>query len=152
MDENTLIIGTSPNFVSFEVQKFYTEYPYVSCLVSVSVENRSGRFEGKIADNSFTMWAIDDFLTELDRLDTTRQGEARMKEIADVTDSCSCRFKLFALDQLGHIAVEVQLLQIKYMGNRAKLYTSTLNATFEVDAGSLGMIGDYFRSVRAQWT
>src|SRR6185295_11999854 len=108
-------VGNEQSFVEFEFkQKEGEDSPRagdVACSVSASCDG----FGGQVSSVWFSPEDIEAFLKQLDELEKTRKGSASLSNLSSLSEYSPLTFEIFSIDNLGHLALRVELVKISYL-------------------------------------
>lgn len=150
MAAEKIVVGTKSDYVEFEHTKTdLLHYPSLTFAVTASAHGFTGHRDGV----RFTVVALTDFITQMTNLERTRQGEAKLRHDADPSPYCPCHFRIFSTDQLGNLAVEIELLRFKLLGNNPHTYVSKVSVTFglNMDVFNFPDVLAAFKSLETFW-
>jgi hypothetical protein len=85
------------------------------------------------------------FLAELHELEVNRKGSVALLNLSSPSDYNPLRFEIFSTDDLGHLAVRSELLQVAYVADR--MIPLCVSVAFALDAGDLHSLVVDFRKL-----
>ncbi|MFN7116237.1 MAG: hypothetical protein ACK4TA_05520 [Saprospiraceae bacterium] len=118
------------NIKFIKVESVRDHYPSHRIQIEIGTENIQTNFDNYIwlSDTN-----IENFLTELDKLDKYRKGQAILESMSP--EEMQLVFK--AIDDLGHLSVALQLAKENRINQD---YSYTIKVEFEIDPTSLANI------------
>lgn len=108
----------------------------VACCIKVFCQG----FSGQVNSVWFSETDMNSFIEQLEKLDETRKGSAKLLNMSSGTSTSELDFLIFSIDSIGHLAVRATLRKQFYLSNAADLRASEILKTtiaFEIDPGSL---------------
>jgi hypothetical protein len=133
------------SFIDFKKDSVFLTENYYSLFCSIQVESRG--FRGSREEIEFWKSNLEEFITQLDILEHTRQGEANLRQFSYKVEDSPFHLRIFSTDILGHLTVTVDIQSDKGFGNNNKLFTDKLSVTFEIDSSTLPVILSDFREL-----
>src|SRR5215470_2367677 len=107
-------LGNDLSFVEFAfVQKAAEDSPGAGDI-SYSVIAATNGFRGGIPSVWFSREDLNDFLRQLEQLERTRNGLAKLSNLSSLSDYSPLRLEIFSLDHRGNLGVKVELLSLSY--------------------------------------
>jgi len=147
-------IETRSSFINFILNTVdFTNAPEVAFDIEVEIKDFRGyEFQCHEKEIWFFLSNFEDFVTQLEALETKRQGEAQLKQFTYKDEDSPFHLRILSIDSLGHFAITVSLQHIHYLGNSNKLFTDKISTTFEIDPSTLPKILSDFKAFLAQYS
>ena len=129
------------SFIEFEFEECIEFRSDIACRVEVFCKN----FSGKVNSVWFSGNDIDLFIQQIDEFDKTRKGAVDLLNMGSETISNPLEFKVFSIDNLGHLAVQATLQ--KYSNLSYPADTQKITVSFEIDPSLLPSIITDFKKL-----
>ncbi|MBI1256817.1 MAG: hypothetical protein GC204_05055 [Chloroflexi bacterium] len=140
-------IKTTDSLITFQFYKAeLVRYP----SLSLDVEVNSRDFGGRVYGVWFRLSDFEEFLRQLEALEQSRQGEARLRCMSDGFESAPLRFRIFSTDVLGHMAIEAEILKTAYLGYQVRLVANKVAVNFDIEPSTLPTILNDFKALLAE--
>ena len=122
-------IENENSFVKFEFKESYKND------IAFSLEVFCKGFAGKVDSVWFTEEDVKSFIQQIEQLDVNRKGSAELLEMSAPSNSRELKFKIFSIDNLGHLAISVTLQKFVYMVN-GSIETLKTSVTLDIDSST----------------
>jgi hypothetical protein len=102
------------------------------------VEVFSKGFSGNTESVWFSEKDVKSFIEQIQELDKTRKGFAKLLNMSSGSDANALEFMIFSTDTLGHLAIQATLQRLVYLSN----FTGNLkvSVSFEIEPSLLPSI------------
>lgn len=128
-------VGDEQAFVAFDLKEAAPGHLPHAGDICCSVEALCGGFRGRVESAWFSREDVARFLTQLQRLEQTRQGSASLSNLSSASDHSPLGFEIFSTDGAGHLAVRADLLKVSYVGDT--LSPLRVSVSFPLGGGDL---------------
>jgi hypothetical protein len=128
-------IGDLYSYVEIEFKEEEPENPSGLSATAYTVQAACNGFSGRIERVWFFRENLDGFLSELQQLEATRRGAARLTNLSSLSEYSPFDFEIYSTDEAGHLAVRVRLLKVNYIED--ELHPAQLSFAITLDAGNL---------------
>lgn len=109
-------VGDEQSYVEFSFKEAMPEHLQGGTDIACSVEASCGGFRGRVETVWFSRDDINRFLSELSSLEERRRGSVSLANMSSGSEFNPLRFEIFSVDEVGHLAVGVYLLEASYVG------------------------------------
>ena len=128
-------IGSAECFITLDFAQSVPEGLPRSTDMACSVEASCRGFNGRVEHVWFARDDVHRFLTELRALEANRKGSVAFLNLSSPSDYSPFHFEIFSTNDLGHLAVRADLLQVHYVGDH--MIPLRVSVAFDIDAGDL---------------